>query len=35
VMAEQMAFFQEQGEIDEALSDYSGFVNTSFLEDVS
>ncbi len=35
VMAEQMAFFQEQGEIDEALSDYSGFVNTSFLEAVA
>ena len=35
VMAEQMAFFQEQGEIDEALSDYSGFVNTSFLEQVT
>jgi len=34
VMLEQMEFFQEQGEIDEALGDYSGFVNTSFIEGV-
>ena len=34
VMLEQMQFFQEQGEIDDALGDYSGFVNTSFLQEV-
>jgi len=35
VMLEQMEFFQDQGEIDEALGDYSDFVNTSFLENVN
>lgn len=35
VMKEQMDFFVEQGEIDEALESYSDFINTSFLSDVN
>jgi len=33
-MLEQMKFFEAQGEIESALGDYSGFVNTSYLEAV-
>jgi len=34
VMLDQMQFFQEQGEIEDALGDYSGFVDVSYLEAV-